>query len=241
MSEEKNLIAQETLDKMKTALETLSSIEEIEITNAEQNLNAGGIQRDVQGAIKTVEALRKEAVKPFDEKRKVIQKEFMNVLNQLKAGKDKIGSAMIDFDNAEKRRIALEQKKLEAEAEEKRRKAEKAAEAEAAKIEKYQSEGKEELAEKAQARMEDKIEEATTTVATEIKQEKVSGVSYRTDYVVEVEDHFKAIPFLLENSLTSHLIGINVPALKAMVKASKGVMTIPGVKIKKTQTQIVRS
>ena len=238
---EKELISAEYVEKMELALKTLDSIESVVIDNADHYQQAGCIQQDIAKAHKVVEALRKETVKPLNEQKALIQEKFNAVLNKLSLGKSKIGTAMIEFSQAEERKIALEQKKREAEAEEIRRKAEEQAQKELAKAKAYRDEGREEMAEKAEARAEDKIEVLTTTVAPEIKATKLKGVSYREDIEIEILDKAQAIKDLMLTPVTSHLVTLDEKGIKALIKSSKGQIKFDWCKVKHTKTQIVRT
>lgn len=244
MSEEKlsSLIKKESQDKMQAALTLLDSIKEVEIKTQDQYDNAINIQKDLKKAYKGLEDDRKAIVKPINDKVSQVNAKFKEVTMKLTKGGNTISAATNKWDQEQRRLADLEQKKREAEAEAKRVKLQKAAEAEAEKIAKYEAEGKTELAEKAQARMEDKQDEAATTVAAEVEKTQASGVSYRYDCDIEVTDSDLAIKSLLASPMTASMVSIDTVALKKMVKAIKGKgIDIPGIKVVDRSTQVLRS
>jgi len=236
------LINADSQKKLSDSLTLLESLESVEIKNQDQYGKAIDIQKSIKGALKDIESDRKEIVKPYNDKVGAINFKYRSVKDRLSLGNTTIGNATRIWDQEQLRKKQLEQKKREAEAEEKRRKLEEAAEKEAAKVEKYTEEGRDDLAEKAQARMEDKVEEASTTVAAEIEETKAVGVSYRYDCEVEVIDGNLAIKSLLASPMTAPFVLIDTKGLKKMVKAAKGKwFDIPGIKVIDKSTQVIRS
>lgn len=241
MSEEKKLISQENQEKMNKALETLNSIKEIEITNAEEYANAGDIQRSVAKAFKSVEGLRKDTVKPLNEKKALIQSEFKTVLDKLSHGKNVIGQSMTVYYNAEQAKLRAQQREQERLAEIERQKALDAARKEQDKINKYEAEGRTDMAEKAELRKEEKMEAAATTVALIVEQKATKGISYREDIEIEIIDKAAAVKDLMLTGVTAHLVSIDENGVKALIKSGKGTLKFDWCKVKTVSKQVVRS
>lgn len=236
-----DLIPVESIQKMQSALKELETISSVEIKNNEEYSGAAEMQITLKRAIKDIESDRKETVLPFNEKVKAINEKFKSVMDRLDNGVSKIGSAMIEWKRKEDLRIAEERRIAEAKAEEARRKAEAAAQKELEKAQAYRDQGREEMAEKAEARAETKSEEAISVVAPEIEKQKVPGISYRSDFSIEVIDKEAAIPAMLANPAYADFVIIDEKGLNRMVKAVKGKMLIPGIVVTEKKIQVVRS
>ena len=251
MSEEtklSELITKESVDRMAEALKVLESIESVEIKTREQYENAAEIQKDIKKSIKDLEKDRTGIVKPFNDKVKAVNAKFKEVTLKLNNGASHIGNAMSKWYQEEERKRLAEQRKREAEAEKKRKAAEAAAIKEQEKAEQYHSEGREDMAEKAEARAESKLDEAVTTVAAEVEEKKVAGVSYRTEYSVCIEDTKLAVASILESESFAVMITGDdkikerlEASIKRMVVAMKGNFTLDGVKITSTKKPVIRS
>ena len=236
-----SLISAEAVEKMKKALDLLGGLQAIEIKTKAEYEAAAEIQKSVKKAMKDLDNDRTDIVKPFNDKVKAINEKFKDVTGRLENGAKKISLAMSVWYQAEERRIALEQQKREAEAAEARRKAEEAAAKELAKAEEYRAQGRDEMADKAEARAEIKAETAATIVAPEIEKTKTAGVSYRTDYEVTIIDREKAIKMLLSSPMTSDLVSIDEGGLKRMVKAMNGKFICDGINVVETKVQVIRT
>jgi hypothetical protein len=252
MSEENvklsELIPQDKVSKLAESLKLLDSIESVEIKTQDQYENAAEVQKSIKKSIKELEKDRKDIVKPFNDKVKMVNVKYKEVTNKLDNGANKIGNALSVYYQEQKRIADEKQRKLEAEAEEKRRKAEDAAKKEQEKADKYRDEGRDEMAAKAEARAETKIDEAATTVAQEVKVEKPKGLSFRTDYDIKIEDMSLAVQSILSNEFLEDLILQDdkikdqlESSLKKIAKTKKGNLKIKGVKVTEKQVPITRT
>lgn len=218
---------QERLDKMLTFLD---EVVEVKITTLEEYQEAAKTIATIKKGVKSVDEDRKEAVKDWTQKTKSVNSHVKVYADKMKNGINKISSAMSDWYREDKRKKDLIQKQKEAEAEAKRRKAEEAAEKEKAKVEKYANEGKEELAEKAAARMDAAYEKADNTVAEVVESTKVDGLSMVSKWKVrKVDDKKKAIEFLLSQPDLEELVSINIKGLEKIQQVAKGKKIVPGV------------
>lgn len=238
----KLMIPAEKKTLMTTALDFIGGLQEVTIRNDEEYENAGQLTSTIKGYFNGLENDRKSLVKPFNDEVSSVNKEYKKVTTLLKNGEDKIKNAMGKYFQEQERIKAEKQRKLEAEAEAKRQAAEAQAAKEAAKVEQYRNEGRNDMADKAEARMECQIEKAATTVADEADgPKKVEGVSYRTDYEVSIEDKEKALQYILQNVMFIDLANIDLAEAKRLVKSSKGKIRIPGLRYVEKRTPVIRS
>jgi DNA repair exonuclease SbcCD ATPase subunit len=235
------LIPRTSIELMEAALEYLNSIREIIIKTQPEYEEAASVCKQIKGHINTLEKNRKELVEPYNKKVKAINDKYKEVTTKLQNGDGHIRQAMSAYYQEQERKRQEEQRKLQAEADEKRRKAEEAARKEAEKVEQYRQEGREEMAQKAEARMETAVEVATTTVAPEVEQKKVSGISYRTEYECHVKDHKAAVLFCIDSPNFVGTVLIDIKAIERAAKAFKGKLSIPGIEIIEKKIPIVRS
>lgn len=235
------LIPRASLDLMEAALTYLDTIEEVKIRNHHEYEEAAGICKQIKTHINTLEKSRKELVDPYNKKVSAINAKYKDVTNALQNGDGHIRRAMSTFYQEQERKRQEEQRKRDAEAAELRRKAEEKARLEAEKAEQYRQQGREEMAEKAEARMETQIEIATTVVAPEVEQKKVSGISYRTEYEARINDKKAAVLFCIENPSFIDTVTIDIKAIERAAKAFKGNLAIPGMEIIEKKIPIVRS
>lgn len=235
------LISADAVKKITESLKLLDSIESVEVKTEDQYDNAGKLQRDIQGANKEIEELRKADVSPLDVKVKQINEKYKGVQAQLLNGKTKIGDAMkvyyVEQDNKRKEKQRL----IDADIEEKRQKAVAAAQAERDKAEKYEAEGRTAMAEKAEARADTKMEEAVTTVAPVLAEKKTSGIHYQDTFSAEITDFNEAVKTLMASPFLIGNVNINIKGLNAAIKKVKGKIELPGFKVTKGSKQVVRS
>lgn len=231
------LIPREKLDLMQSCLDYLSSIKEVTITNDAENMAAGAIRSKLNGYIKDLGTEKKLLTKPYKEKSSYIDKEFKIVNDKLQNGFDAIGNAMGTYKLEQDRKVALEQKRLEAEAEDKRRKAQAQAVKQADLAQEARMKGNLKQAEKYDAAVEAKIEESQQTVAPIITQEKPKGTSYRMYWEVSITDLEKAVNACLSRQDLRKYVLIDTKELQKLQKAYDGSLDIEGVRfIKRLST-----
>ncbi len=235
------LIPQSNATKMKEALTYLDSIKLVTIATEQENENVGAACKEVKKLYNDLEKDRKALVDPENKRVKAINEHYKTVTSKLQNGERQFKNAMSIFFQAQERKRLEDQRKLEAEAEEIRRKAEEAARKEAEKVEKYREAGREKMAQEAEARMETAVEIVTETVAPEVEQKKVAGISFRTDYICEIENMRAAVDYCLDNPMFRNHVFLDIKALERVAKAAKGELGIPGIKVITKKTPIVRS
>lgn len=238
-----SLIPEEKMDRLEKALQFLGEIETVTINSQSEYENADGLCKKVKAGYNSLEKDRKELVKPFKDKAKKIDTEYKFVKDKLLNAESALKRAMGTFYEEQKRKRLEEQKKLEAEAEEKRRKAEERAEAERLKAEQYRQQGREDMAQKAEARAETADAKATDHVAPVVEDTaKLSGTSFRTVYKVAVINEERAIQDMASNPFMIQFLSIDVKSLEKMVNSQKGKVRLPdGLMIKKDTTVAVRA
>lgn len=185
---------------------------------------AAGLRKTLKAKYKELDEERKKATAPLDVAKKTIMDWFRKPLEALDNACGIIDKKLIDFDRAEKARIAEEQKRLTEEAEKK-------AATERARLEKQ--------AEKAEAKgnvekaeeLREKQEEIMPAIPILADAPKVVGISYREIWSAEIEN-VDVIP-------REYMIP-NIEVLNKMAIATKGLMKIPGVKFTSRQIAVGR-
>jgi colicin import membrane protein len=149
-------VRQEAIDataaRIAAAEEAVQQAEEwaelVEVTNAGEAQQATEILGSLAGSIKHLEAERTESVKPLNDYVKGVNEKFKRSKAPLEAAASKIKAKLINFNAAEERRRAEEQRRLDAEREEAERIIEERRAADAAKL---QAEAETKRAEAAEA------------------------------------------------------------------------------------------
>ena len=198
---------------------------ELIISNQSDYEAASTVLSEVKSRYKELDAQRKEITKPIDAAKKAVMDLFKTPLELLEKAESKIKGLMIGYTNEQERKAREEQARLQrlADAEAAKQKKildEKIARAEAA--------GKAERAELLAQEKENIAPIIAPVVAPQIETPK--GVSYRDQWSAEVTD-INLVP-------REYLIA-NMPALNKMAQATKGTLSIPGVKF--TSTKILAS
>jgi hypothetical protein len=242
MSEEiKDLIPLEAHDKIKDVFSFLNSIVEIKIDSEDQYKKAGEHLVDIKRSYNELEVMRKEVVKPLNDKVSGVNGYFKEYTEKLvKAEQTFKNGRLVWFTEQERKRIE-EQKKLEAEAAEERRKAEEKAEAERIKAEAYREKGREDLADKAEARAETAETIAVNTVAQVVEKIDTGKSSMREVYKVEIQDQKSALMAIANNAALSCFLKIDIAGLEKFANVTKGNLVIDGVRVYKTFIESVRT
>ena len=221
---------QKTLDE---ALEFFNSLKEVKFTNDEEYENGVQLCKEVKGYIKLIEDDRKKLVKPLNDKVKGINSPCKDVTGKLENAERVLKNGMAKyFREKEQKRIA-EQKRLEAEAEERRRQEAARAERERAKSQAYRENGRDEMADKAEARAETAESIASTVVAPIVNNTaKVKGTSFTVKYkVAGITDKTSAVMHCLKNDVLANYIQIDIKGIERLANIQKGNLQIPGIQI----------
>ena len=194
---------------------------ELIISNQSDYEAASTVLSEVKSRYKELDAQRKEITKPIDAAKKAVMDLFKTPLELLEKADSKIKGLMIGYTNEQERKAREEQARLQrlADAEAAKQKKildEKIARAEAA--------GKAERAELLAQEKENIAPIIAPVVAPQIETPK--GVSYRDNWTAEVIDI---------NLIPREYLVVNMQALNAVAKSTKGTLTIPGVKFISTK------
>ena len=113
-----------------------------------------------------------------------------------------------------------------------RRQEEERARKEAEKVQKYTEQGRPEMAEKAQARM-DTAQNISQNIVAPIVQNtaKVGGTTFKKVYKVNVLDLKMAVKSCLENDILSNYVDLDVKGIERLANAQKGKLSIEGIQI----------
>lgn len=188
------------------------------IINQDQYEKAASVLTEIKSRYKELEKQRKEITVPLDNAKKQVMDLFREPLEQLKSAEDTIKRTMIGYTDEQERLAREEQKRLQELADKELERQKKLIEA---KIERAKASGKEEKVETLEMEKEMIAPVVAPVVVPKIDTPK--GVSYRDKYTAEVID-FKLLPD--EYKLP------NQSALDKVAQATKGTISIPGVKIK---------
>lgn len=194
---------------------------ELIISNQSDYEAASTVLSEVKSRYKELDAQRKEITKPIDAAKKAVMDLFKTPLELLEKAESKIKGLMIGYANEQERKAREEQLRLQ-----------KIADAEAArqkkildeKIARAEASGKTEKAEELQMQKETITPIVAPIIAPQIETPK--GVSYREQWSAEIIDE-KLIP-------REYLI-VNLQALNKIAAATKGTISVPGVRFVSTK------
>lgn len=234
------LIPLDKRELIDSALEFFGNIEEIKVSNEQEYENSLELCKIIKGKANELLATRKALVKPKKDEAKEIEAEFNDPINKLANAESKIKSAASIYYTEKERKRLLEVRKRQAVVDEKNRLEAERAEREQKKADEYREQGKEELADKAEARAEDHADQAINTVAAEVEETKISGVHFRTDYEVKVVDKLKAVNACMASPQFQNHVHIDTKALERVAKAFEGNLNLDGIEVIEKKTPVVR-
>jgi hypothetical protein len=205
----------------------LEQIKDIQITNDDENKNAGEFLKQIKTASKNIETYWKPLKESAKKAHSDLCEKEKQMLNPLKEAEIQIKAKMSVY--------ILEQEKKAREKEEAIRKAQQEeALRQLAEAEKLRAEGNE-----TEAQVVEEIAFATDETKTIVKPEtqKQEGISYQIDYKITVTDNLKVPTFL--NGI--EIRPVDLSAIKRIVKMQKGQVQIEGIKIEEEKIVKVRS
>ena len=205
----------------------LEQVENIQITNDDENKNAGEFLKQIKTTSKSIETYWKPLKESAKKAHSDLCEKEKQMLNPLKEAEIQIKAKMSVY--------ILEQEKKAKEKEEIIRKAqEEEALKQLAEAEKLRAEGDEE-----EALVIEEIAFAMDENKTIIKPEipKQAGISYQLDYKITIIDSLKVPTYL--NGI--EIRPVDVSAIKRIVKMQKGQVQIEGIKIEQEKIVKVRS
>lgn len=205
----------------------LDQIQEITINNDEDNIKAGNFLKQIKPVIKNI----KDYWKPLKESAKKAHSDLCakekEMLEPLEQAEVQIKAKMSVYITEQEEKARKEQEAL-------RKAQQEEALKQLAEAEKLKAEGKE-LEAQMQEEMAYAIDEVKTVVTPTIQ--KQEGISYMTDYVVEVVEAAKVPAYI--NGI--EIRPVDTQAIKKLAKMSKGQLQIDGIKISETKVMKVRS
>lgn len=205
----------------------LDQIQEITINNDEDNIKAGNFLKQIKPVIKNI----KDYWKPLKESAKKAHSDLCakekEMLEPLEQAEVQIKAKMSVYITEQEEKARKEQEAL-------RKAQQEEALKQLAEAEKLKEEGKE-LEAQMQEEMAYAIDEVKTVVTPTIQ--KQEGISYMTDYVIEVVDATKVPTYI--NGM--EIRPIDTQAIKKLAKLSKGQLQIDGIKISETKVMKVRA
>ena len=232
------LIPQSSREMLDTNLNFWNSIQEITITNDQEYEQADENINKLKTGKKDLESNKLELTKSWREKTNFINAEYKTVVEQLENGIKKLDGAMGFYHGEQVRKAAEEQKRLQAEADEKIRKEQERAEKDLQKANEYREQGREEMADKREAAAESHIESATTIVARTVITSKPKGSGFQEYYEASVINKGQAVQFCMSLPDLEKYISIDMSGIETVQKNAEGKRAIPGMLfVKKFRTR----
>ncbi len=243
MSEEvkTDLIPVGAKDMIKGAVEYCESVRELKISTDDENENAAMVLAELKKHVKDLDSTKKEITDPWKSKSKIVDGEFKVPTDAVKNVIAVISKEMGRFQTEKLRKERAEQARLQAIADEKRRKAEEAARKEQEKIDKYEAEGKAQAAAEAEARRDANLEKAANVVAPVVEDSKPTGTSYVETYIGTVRDHKKAIASIVAQEYLHGFLTVDMKGLERMRKQIGDNLKIDGITFEETRSVRSRS
>ena len=189
---------------------------DLKITNQTEYDKAVDVLKDVKTRYKELDTERKSITRPLDEAKSAVMNLFKAPLDLLTRAEEYIKKQIAGYETLKANEAEEERKKLEKLAEQEAEKERKKIDA---KIERAKVSGKEDKVEELEAQKETIVAIDVPVVSARV--DTPTGVSFRDKWSAEVTD-FKLLPD--EYKLP------NQQALDRIAQATKGAITIPGVK-----------
>jgi len=229
---EKSLIPVETKEKIEKALEFFYTLKEVKFSNDQEYENGVELYRAIKQHIKVIDDDRKIIVKPLNDQVGEINGECNGVIRKLQNAETVIKSGMGQYYQAKERKRIEDQRKLDAEVEERRRQEAEKAFKEQEKADSYREKGRDKMADKAEARSATAEAIASSIVAPIVQNTaKVSGTTFKKVFKISVVDKKPAVESMLMNDILLQYISIDEKGLTRLVNAQKGNIEIPGIRI----------
>jgi hypothetical protein len=204
----------------------------VKFSNDQEYENGVELCRSIKQHIKVIDDDRKIIVKPLNDQVGEINGECNGVIRKLQNAETVIKSGMGQYFQAKERKRIEDQRKLDAEAEDRRRKEDEKVRKEQGKAETYREQGCDKMADKAEARAATAKTIASSVVAPIVQNTaKVSGTTFKKVYKVSVVDQKRAVEAMLMNDILFQYVSIDIKGLERLVNAQKGRIEIDGIKI----------
>lgn len=224
------LIPQSSRDLLNSHLDFWNSIEEITITNDAENGQADININKLKKGKKELEANKLNLTKKWRDKTSEVNTEYKIVVEQLENGIKKLDTAMGIYHAEQVKKEELEQKRVQAEADERIRLENERAERDLKKAEELREQGKDVQADKKEAAAEAHIEAATTTVARTIQSSSPSGTGFREYYEGAIITKPQVVQFCMTQPDLEGYITVDIAGLEKVQKNAAGKKIIPGMR-----------
>jgi len=230
----RDLISQEAKHEIKAALSWAVSIQDVKINSQKEFEGADALRSDLKAMEKTIKEYYDTEVKQR------YYKQYQDASSAFKPAVDAIKNALRKIDSAfgayyaeQRRKEQEEQRRLDAIAEEERRKREEQAERERLKAEAYREQGKDKLAEKADARAEDKLMEASVISSPTVERitSQTKNTNMREKPICVVTDMSKLLSAISGNPVLFCCVEIKTNELAKFWSKNKA-LQIPGCEFK---------
>lgn len=240
-----SLIPLEALQKIDEALNFARSVQVVKITSNSQYEESTKLFRELGGYIKAIDAERTRVKEPYLRQGREVDAYFSDPAKVLTGLKSKLDPAIREYEREVERKRIEEQNRLNAIAEENRRKAEAAAQAERDKAEAKRQEADRIRKEDAARAAELDRQAAAADQRAEVKEQKseqivapiaqtalpkAEGISKRANWKMEVLDQDKFIQHCISSGLTLLLMP-NEKACKAYAGTQRKEISGPGFRI----------
>ena len=210
------------------SIELMAKAEGFEISTADQYSASGELLKEIKRQQKQTTASRTEITRPMDEAKRRVMELFKPVSEQLGNAETTIKAAMTEFAQAEQRRQADEQARLDAIARKERERIERRA---ADARDKGQAEKADVLDQNAAATLPPKAEPVA----------KTDGVHTVTTWSAAVDDMATLIKAAAADPAIAAYLIPDMKALNAAAKAAKERLSIPGVRAVSSTTVAARA
>lgn len=229
---ENSLIPTELKEKIEEAMIFFFSLREISFSNDEEYENGTEKCRQAKDFINIIEKRRKELILPFEKEIEKINNPCLDVVKKLKTSECVMKEGMAEYFKQKERSRLESQLKLEAEANERRRQETEKVRKETEKANAYREQGRNEMADKAEARAATAAIMVHSIVPAIVENgARTKGTTFTKKWEVNIFDLKKAVRFCIDNDILSRYVTLDMRGLQKLVNAQKGQILIDGIKI----------
>ena len=227
--ETRELIPAEKKERLGEVVAHMAGMQEIVVTNDSEQENAAALLTDLKGWKKELVASRQELTGDLKAQVKEIESTYRPVVQSIENMIDKTGDAVGLYQAEVERKRREEEERKEAEAEAARKREAERAEKAIDKAAELREAGKDEQADKQEAKAEAHLSAAEETVAEVPEERKPTGTSFTGYYEAKVTDRVQAIPAMMANPIVAECVTIDLKNLCKLQQATKGKIEIPGI------------
>lgn len=209
-------VSEKASELNKAAHDMLTTYKQTQIKTNEHYVKAGEVLKDIKAKINDLNTERKTVTKPMDEAKNKIMDWFKRPIGWLQDAEGAIKKAMLSFQKEQKRIREEQERKLATEAKEREAREKATLEKRAQKAEEKGN------TVKADALREQKEEVQHTAPVLSDRVDKVDGISTKKVWKFQIID---------ENLIPRSYLIVNEIAIGKIVRATKGAIPIPGIRI----------